>query len=171
MSNSIFVDTLFVTALINSRDQYHQQAFQLPDLFENQPLLVTDAVLLEIGNALARSHKADAVKIIERFFASEEVEVVSLTPQLFERAFNMYKTHQDKSWGLVDCISFVVMREAGVSRVLTIDRHFTQAGFQILMRRDRCRADVAARLAKYPPGPSRAALADRLGAHCAPPRL
>jgi uncharacterized protein len=41
---------------------------------------------------------------------------------------------QDKAWGLVDCISFIVMREAGVNQALTFDQHFVQAGFQALMR-------------------------------------
>ena len=82
MSNRIFIDTLFVIALINRRDQYHQQALDLAEQFEGHPLLVTDAVLLEIGNALARSYKQEAVEIIEQFLAAEEVEVVHLTPRL-----------------------------------------------------------------------------------------
>jgi uncharacterized protein len=45
----IFIDTLFVIALINRRDQYHQQALELAEQFEGYPLLVTDAVFLEIG--------------------------------------------------------------------------------------------------------------------------
>jgi len=134
VSNRIFVDTLFVVALINQRDQYHQQASELADQFEGHPLLVTDAVLLEIGNALARNYKQEAVAIIEQFFASDEVEIVRLSPQLFEQAFAIYSTYQDKEWSLVDCVSFVVMREAGVSQALTFDRHFIQAGFQALMR-------------------------------------
>ena len=44
---------------------------------------MTDAVLLEIGNALARSYKQEAVEIIDQFLAAEEVEVVHLTPRLF----------------------------------------------------------------------------------------
>ncbi len=134
MSNKIFVDTLFVVALINQRDQYHQQASELADRLQNYPLLTTDAVLLEIGNALARNYKDEAVEVIEEFFASDEVEIVRLTPQLFEQAFTLYKTHQDKAWGLVDCISFVVMKQAGVTQALTFDRHFVQAGFQTLIR-------------------------------------
>ena len=58
MPNRIFIDTLFMIALINRRDQYHQQALDLAEQFKGAPLLVTDAVLLEIGNALARSYSA-----------------------------------------------------------------------------------------------------------------
>ena len=134
MLSKIFVDTLFVIALINRRDQYHQQATGLADMLEGYPLLVTDAVLLEIGNALARGYKKEAVEVIEQFLSSDEVEIVRLTPELFEEAFALYKSYQDKDWGLVDCISFVVMRQAGVREALTFDRHFVQAGFQVLMQ-------------------------------------
>jgi predicted nucleic acid-binding protein len=79
----IFIDTLFVIALINRRDQYHQQALELAKQFEGHPSLVTDAVSLEIGNALARGCKRGAVEIIEEFLAAEEVEVVHLTSHLF----------------------------------------------------------------------------------------
>jgi predicted nucleic acid-binding protein len=95
----IFIETLFVIALINRRDQYHQQALDLAAQFEGHPLLVTDAVLLEIGNALARSYKQEAVEIIEQFLAAEEVEVVHLTPHLFAQGFVLYKSHEDKAWG------------------------------------------------------------------------
>jgi len=38
----------------------------------------------------------------------------------------------DKEWGLVDCLSFVIMRERGITEALTPDRHFTRAGFKAL---------------------------------------
>jgi predicted nucleic acid-binding protein len=91
-------------------------------------LLTTDAVLLEIGNALARGYKQEAIEVIEQFLASDEVEIKRLTPYLFEQAFELCKQHRDKDWSLVDCISFVTMREAGLSQALTFDRHFVQAG-------------------------------------------
>src|SRR5262249_37235916 len=105
VANRIFIDTLFVIALINRRDQYHEQALELAEQFEGHLLLVTDGVLLEIGNALARNYKQEAVAIIEQFLAAEEVDVVHLTPGLFAQGFALYKSHQDKAWGLVDCIS------------------------------------------------------------------
>ncbi|GAB4581807.1 MAG: type II toxin-antitoxin system VapC family toxin [Anaerolineales bacterium] len=134
MSDQIFIDTAFVLALINARDKYHAQAIQLAEQYEAHPLIVTDAVLLEIGNALARSHKPQAVEVIERFLAAEEVEVVHLSPTLFRKAFSMYRKYQDKEWGLVDCVSFVVMHEFEIRQALTFDQHFTQAGFGALMQ-------------------------------------
>ena len=136
MQNRIFIDTLFVVALINPRDQYHAKATELAAKYENHPFLVSDAVLLEIGNGLARNYKQEAIEVIEDFFDSEEVEIVRLTPELFERAFELYKKYKDKDWGLIDCISFIVMTEAGVNQALTFDQHFEQAGFEALMAND-----------------------------------
>ncbi|MSP12567.1 MAG: PIN domain-containing protein [Chloroflexi bacterium] len=128
----IFVDTSFVIALINERDQYHAQALELADKVDGQSLLITDAVLLEVGNALARSYKVEAIEVIDDLLSSEDVEVVRLTTELFSQAFELYKTQIDKTWGLVDCISFVVMQNQNIGRVLTFDHHFVQAGFQVL---------------------------------------
>lgn len=130
--NQIFIDTGFIIALINERDQYHQQAVELSVQFEGHPFLTTDAVLLEVGNALVRNYKRQAIEIIEQFLDADEIEVVSLTPQLFNQAVRFYKRYQHKEWGLVDCVSFTVMREAGVMQALAFDKHFVQAGFQLL---------------------------------------
>ncbi len=134
MSNRTFVDTSFIVALINGRDAYHAQASNLADEFEGQPLVTTDGVLLEVGNALARNFKPQAIEVIDHFMTSPEVEIVRLTPSLFDEAYRLYRSYQDKEWGLVDCISFTVMRHMDVSAALTFDQHFVQAGFQALMR-------------------------------------
>ena len=44
MSSKTFVDTSFVIALINKRDQYHQQARELADRFDGYPLLSVDFI-------------------------------------------------------------------------------------------------------------------------------
>ena len=91
--NRIFVDTGFVIALINKRDQYHKRASELADRFEGYPLLITDTVLLEIGNRLASNYKQQAVEFIEYSLSSDEVEVVRLKPELFIRALGLYKKY------------------------------------------------------------------------------
>jgi predicted nucleic acid-binding protein len=106
----IFVDTLFIVALINKRDQYHQIALNLAEQYENCPLITTDAIFLESGNKLSANYRNEVVELIEQFLASDEVDVIRLTPELFDESLRLYKKHQDKSWGLVDCFSFVVMK-------------------------------------------------------------
>lgn len=128
----IFIDTSFIIALINERDQYHAFAVSAVVQYDSQILVITDAILLEIGNALARGYKSEASQIIEEFLTAENVEIVHLSSELLNRAFILYKTYQDKEWGLVDCVSFVVMKDAHIHAALTFDRHFVQAGFQTL---------------------------------------
>ncbi len=128
----LFVDTSFVIALINHRDRFHELASQLANKYVGRRLLTTDAVLLEIGNALARGFKAEAVEVIEQFLTSADVEVVRLDTKAFNSAFELYRSRRDKSWRLVDCHSFVVMRQSKVKDSLDFDDHFGQAGFQSL---------------------------------------
>lgn len=132
MTIKIFVDTSFIIALVNIRDQYHQQAISIAGEYENQIWVITDAVMLEVSNALSRRYKSEAIKIIEDFFESDNVEVVRLTPELFERGFDLYKNRRDQTWGLVDCISFIAMQDRKIEMALTFDRHFTQAGFKAI---------------------------------------
>lgn len=120
--------------MTNRRDQYHAQAVALAEKFREHPLLITDGILLEIGNALARDFRQEGIAAIETFLHSSEVEVVHLSPRLFSRAFALYKSRQDKAWSLVDCISFIVMEDKGVRQALSFDQHFVQAGFEPLMR-------------------------------------
>ena len=53
--------------------------------------------------------------------------------ELLERAISVYQQHHDKTWGLVDCASFIVMHDRGISQAFTADLHFEQAGFQRLL--------------------------------------
>lgn len=132
MPNRTFVDTSFVIALINANDQYHDQAQALSYRLDNSPLVTTDAVLLEIGNALAKGFREEAIETIRVLRTASNIEIVEISASLFEKGFEAYQKYEDKDWSLVDCISFVVMWEAGLAEVLTFDSDFNQAGFTIL---------------------------------------
>ena len=129
-----FVDTNFLLALINHRDKFHAEALVLADDYRGLKLLTTDAVLLEVGNGLARGFRREAAALFDELENSAEVEIVRLDPEIFEQAINLFELHTDKTWGLVDCVSFVVMRQYGITDALTYDQHFIQAGFRALMR-------------------------------------
>jgi len=131
MSEPIFIDTGFIIALINKRDSHYQEAQHLADKVEHHPFITTDAVLLEIGNALAKNFKKQAIDVIKHFNTSPNVTIIHLNALLFNKALQLYDKYQDKTWGLVD-ISFTVMQDMGIKHCLTFDKHFSQAGFDIL---------------------------------------
>jgi predicted nucleic acid-binding protein len=54
MSESVFIDTGYILALVNENDQHHAEALVLSEHYDGRSVVVTDAVLLEIGNALSR---------------------------------------------------------------------------------------------------------------------
>ncbi|MBA3439803.1 MAG: type II toxin-antitoxin system VapC family toxin [Pyrinomonadaceae bacterium] len=130
-----FIDTFFVIAVVNRRDQYHKEAVKLAELYDGQPLVTTEAVLLEVGNSLAKNYKIEAVAAIKNFLDSDEVSLVRSDAGLFERGFDLYRRYRDKTWGLTDCVSFIVMRERGVTDALSANEDFRQAGFNTLLAR------------------------------------
>ncbi len=132
MLKSIFVYTGFVIGLINEQDDHHHEAQILAEHYEGYPFVTTDAILLEVGNALAKRFKAQGAEIIHYFLNTPDTTVVHLNPLLFRRGLTLYASHADKNWGLIDCVSFIVMREMEIEDALTFDRHFSQAGFRCL---------------------------------------
>lgn len=128
----IFLDTSFVIATINQDDQYHPQSVILAKKYMHYPLVTTDAILLELGNALAKRYKKESLQLFDFLQTSKNVTLIHVNPTRLQKGIDMYQKYQDKTWGLVDCVSFITMRELEVYDVLTFDKHFTQAGFHIL---------------------------------------
>lgn len=133
----VFLDTSFAIALSSVTDQNHLRAVELANQIETDRtrLVTTQAILLEIGNALSKQKfRAAAIELLDALATDPNVEVVPLTNSLYQVAFNLFKQREDKEWGLVDCISFVVMQERGITDALTADAHFQQAGFRALLK-------------------------------------
>ncbi len=106
----------------------------LPRLRTAAEVWTTEAVLVEIGNALSAMQREAAAGFIEQAYITTNMRVVNVNTELFRKALNLYRERGDKDWGLTDCISFVVMWEQGLTDVMTTDQHFIQAGFRALMR-------------------------------------
>jgi uncharacterized protein len=132
----LFLDTSYAIALSSPPDQYHARAVALAQQIETQQrgLLTTRAVMLEIGNALAKPrYRAKAVRLLQAMEQDPAVEILPLSEELYARAMGLYRDRPDKEWGLTDCVSFVVMQERGLREALTTDDHFRQAGFRPLL--------------------------------------
>jgi len=94
-------------------------------------LLTTRFVLLECGNAAARTPFRDEVERIRAQFEAAQT-LVSPTEQDWEIAWQAYRRGENGNAGIVDQTSFAVMRRLGIDRAFTNDQHFRAAGFQVL---------------------------------------
>jgi hypothetical protein len=136
MSSSILLDTNGWLMLLNSGDSRHAEADRLwRDIIQaGADVVLTDWIVAETGNGSARSRNrqgfVDAAKAIIR---ESRVELVVVDEDLLQRSLELYARHADKSWGLVDSASFVVMQDRGITEAFTSDQHFVQAGFACLL--------------------------------------
>ena len=131
----LLLDTAFVQALLNRKDQYHARAKAfLSKLMRAREVWVTEAVLVEIGNALSALNREGAASFINQCYTTSNVRVVSVDTALLKRGLDLFLARLDKDWSLTDCISFVVMKDQGLTEAMTTDRHFAQAGFRALLR-------------------------------------
>ncbi len=133
MKPAIFIDTSYFLALVNSRDKYHQAAKTMAAQI-TPPFITSDAVLFELGNALAKPpHRTLGIHALQQIRADAGIEIVTIEPDLFAQTIAFYQSRPDKVWGLTDCSSFVIMQRRGLHEALTADKHFEQAGFRRLL--------------------------------------
>ena len=132
----ILVDTHYLIAIINPRDQWHQSALKILEALNYPSLVVTRSVLIETLNYFSAFHpdaKRHAAESIIAFSVNREVEVIEQARESFDSAVLFYLSRLDKGYSLTDCISMNVCREMGLTDVLTHDRHFEQEGFNVLL--------------------------------------
>lgn len=136
LMNKVFLDTSYAVALSARTDQNHEPAVKLARKLRESSahIITTRAVLLEIGNALAKvRYREAAVSLLSALQNDPKVEIISASDDLYQRAFEIYRERVDKEWGLIYCMSFVIMNDQGITDALTADKHFQQAGFQALL--------------------------------------
>ena len=129
----VFLDTVGLIAVWDETDQWHSGAAPVYSrlLRERRVLVTTSYVLAECANASARRIFRGAVielqESLELFgwliFPGEED---------WRRASRAYAAGSSGGPGLVDHLSFAVIRRSGLHEVFTNDRHFRAAGFEPL---------------------------------------
>lgn len=135
MSALTFLDTGYLLALELAKDQNHRAAARhWQGFLRQQPRLVTTTFVFDetVTFFNAHGHHAKAVEVGSNLRDSPSIRLIHVHERMFDAGWMLLQRHQDKRYSLTDCISFVVMRDLGIVRALTFDRHFVQAGFEVL---------------------------------------
>jgi predicted nucleic acid-binding protein len=137
MASDVFVDSSGLYALADRRDSYHRQARDyVKRLLESgRRLVLTDYVIDESCTlAKIRAGGDAALRLLEIVERSRAFQVRWIGAEYFDAVKAFFRRHLDHGYSFTDCASFVVMQEMGLSKALTTDRHFTEAGFRALLR-------------------------------------
>jgi predicted nucleic acid-binding protein len=133
----VFADTFYWIALLNPADKWHQDAKTISQARPEYSLLTTEAVLVEMLNYFSASGEGmrrAAAELCDQTMTHANTLVLPQTREVFVRGVDLYKARPDKGYSLTDCVSMVEMRVRNIVDVLTHDRHFTQEGFNLLLR-------------------------------------
>ncbi len=131
--NPAFLDTVGLLAVWDKADQWHIQAEPvfLKLVASARPILTTTLVLYECGNAAARRPYRTTVDDLRSWLAVKSW-LIEPTASDLDTAWSEYRAGNAGAAGIVDHVSFVVMRRLGIAEAFTNDRHFQAAGFTTL---------------------------------------
>jgi len=133
MSDLVFVDASAWIALMHTRDVYHDEAIVIMRrlLDADDILVVTNWTAYEALSFLKGRAGYDAASALGQILEDKElVWWEPVTPEVEERALDMFWRFKDKTWGVVDCASLVVMALVGCQRAFGFDHHFVEAARQ-----------------------------------------
>lgn len=130
---AVFLDTVGLLAVWDASDQWHAAADAAYQKLVKQarPLLTTPLVLLECGNAAARRPYRPRVNVLRQALFQTGL-LIEPTAQEIEQAWAAYDRREAAGAGIVDQVSFEVMRRLGLTQAFTNDQHFRAAGFTLL---------------------------------------
>ena len=136
MRTEAFVDTSGFYALLVKKDDCHVRACAiLRTAAERRTgFVTTDYVLDESATLLrARGHGHLVDQVFEIVLSSKACRLAWMDPERFEQTRKFFTKHGDHDWSFTDCFSFQVMKEFRLSKALTKDAHFKEAGYDPLL--------------------------------------
>jgi predicted nucleic acid-binding protein len=131
--SAVFVDASAWIAITNRKDRNHSEAVQIfQRLLGTSTALVTTNWTAYEALTIVKSRLgfSQAERLWQRLTSRTVVELVDVDPQIETDTLRLFWRYQDKTWGVVDCSSLVVMDAVGCRRVFAYDTHFIEASRQ-----------------------------------------
>jgi predicted nucleic acid-binding protein len=133
---SVFADAGYWIALLNPRDNLHAKARDVSISLGTFRIVTSEMVLTEVLNAFASRGellRKAVCALIESIRRDMTSEIVAMSATGFDEGLELYEQRADKTWGMTDCTSFVIMKRHKIKVALSGDRDFRQAGFRALL--------------------------------------
>jgi predicted nucleic acid-binding protein len=128
-----YVDTSAFVAVLNRSDENHDAARRIWKelLSEQDQLLTTSYVLVETIAVVQRRLGMEAARAFQESIVPL-LRIEWVDAMLHRAGVSAVLTANRRDLSLVDCVSFAVMRQLGLSQAFAFDAHFGEQGFQVL---------------------------------------
>ena len=128
--STVFLDTVGLVALWDTADQWHTAAEGAFNhlVSQRKSFVTTSFVLLECGNTAARRTYRNHVCLLRKNL-EQRGELIVPTEDDWREAWTAYEKGTGGDAGIVDQVSFIIMRRLGITEAFTNDKHFQSAGF------------------------------------------
>jgi predicted nucleic acid-binding protein len=130
---SIFVDTSAFLILLDGTDAEHDLALKVWNaaVQQGQLLVTTNYVVVETIALLQRGLGMAAVRLfLDRLMPLLNLEWIGT--EIHTKAITALRTANLRDLSLVDCVSFAIMHQLGITEAIAFDRHFDNQGFRCL---------------------------------------
>jgi len=129
----LFVDSGAFLARYLSNDTHHRRATAVWKTLSGVRLFTSNHVLSETITLLGRrAGYAFAAERAENIYSSAALEVLYSTKEQELEAVQLFRKFSDQKVSLTDCVSFVLMKRLRIRTAFTFDRHFLEAGFDVV---------------------------------------
>jgi len=127
-----FVDTSAWFALVNRDDPDHKTVAAL--LGKSQGRLIASNYIFDetVTLCLYRLGHSVAQKVGGVLLDSARVDLLRITPEDENAAWELFCKRADQTYSFTDCTSFVIMRRLGIKTAVALDDDFASEGFESL---------------------------------------
>lgn len=125
----MLLDTSGLYSFFDDKDFRHAKASAF---VESANVRITTSYVLAKFIPLCQVRKLNrrkTLEFVETLVKNPLIKIVWVGENLHNQAFELLQNRLDKTYSLCDAVSFIVMRERGMSEALTTDKHFEQEGF------------------------------------------
>jgi uncharacterized protein len=130
----VLLDTSGLLCYLDRSDARHESALEL---FRSAPVRMTHSYVLSELVPLCEARRiarGRALALMRDLLDNPLVDVVWVGEPIHVAAMALLERRPDKDCSLCDAVSFLLMRQRGVTDALTTDRHFDREGFVRLLR-------------------------------------
>jgi uncharacterized protein len=135
MVPEVLLDTSGFFALMDARDPAHLKASQwVGSQRDRVRPVTTEWIVGETCTLLVARKRPHLVgRFLDYLEQSTALLVLNPDESLVAAARRLIRRQAEQGYSFVDCLSFCVMKERGISQAVTTDEHFRKAGFSALL--------------------------------------